>query len=238
MNRISRVDFLGTILLLSATILLVAALEETANEYKWRSAFVITALVVSGLSWILFLAWSWKVTPREGVLEPIFPWRFMQNRVFSGLLLYELSQDCGSAQRKGICSLVPRCVFLTGAPLTVCIVQIPLRFQIVNSLSALQASIRLLPFALLLPVGSIATAALAGKAKIPPVYLFIIASALQTAGCALLSISPTTGNISKAQYGYQAISGIAIGSNLATVTVMTPFTVEKRDKCKALIPRT
>jgi hypothetical protein len=109
-------------------------------------------------------------------------------------------------------------------------IQIPLRFQIINGLSPLQAGIRLLPFAVLLPVGSVFAAGIAGKAKVPPLYLFIAASILQIIGFALLSTSPTDGHLNPAQYGYQVICGFAIGSVLATLTVMTPFSVETRDK--------
>lgn len=82
-----RVDFLGTGLLLSATILLVAPLEEADVTYAWDSAFVIVLLIVSGISWIGFLFWSRKVTRGSGAREPVFPWRFMQSRVRIGLLL-------------------------------------------------------------------------------------------------------------------------------------------------------
>lgn len=82
-----RVDFLGTALLLSASILLVVVLEETGIHFEWRSAFAIAVLIVSCLSWLGFLVWSWKVTRTEGVREPVFPWRFMQSRVFMGILV-------------------------------------------------------------------------------------------------------------------------------------------------------
>lgn len=121
-------------------------------------------------------------------------------------------------------------MFLTGAPLTVALIQIPTRAQAVYGTSALDAGIRLLPFALLVPIGSILGAAITGKAKIPPIYISIGGSAIQIVGFALLSISPTRTSESKAQYGYQVIAGFSVGINLACLTVMAPFAVEKRDK--------
>ena len=85
-EQMRRVDYLGTLLLLSATILLVVVLEQTAIQYRWDSAFAIVLLIISGLSWMLFLAWSWKLTRAEGVQEPVFPWRFVQSRICIGLL--------------------------------------------------------------------------------------------------------------------------------------------------------
>ena len=126
-------------------------------------------------------------------------------------------------------------MFLTGAPFTVAVIQIPLRFQAVQSLSPLQAGIRLLPFALLSPIGSGVAAGVVGRMKIPPVYVMLGGSAVQIVGFALLSISPTTSGASGAEYGYEAIAGFAVGINTACLVVMTPFVVEEKDKCSLLL---
>lgn len=54
---------------------------------------------------------------------------------------------------------------------------------------------------------------------------------MQIVGFALLSMSPTTRNVNKAEYVYEAIAGFAVGVNLSCLIVVTPFTVETRDKC-------
>lgn len=128
-------------------------------------------------------------------------------------------------------------MFLTGAPFTVAVIQIPLRFQAVNGLSPLQSGIRLLPFAILSPIGSGIAAGVTGKMKIPPVHVMLVGSAVQIVGFTLLSFSSTTSNISNAQYGYEAIAGFAVGINIACLIVMTPFLVEERDKCKFIQDR-
>ena len=125
---------------------------------------------------------------------------------------------------------IVRTVFLTGAPLTVAIVQIPSRFQVVDGVSALEAGIRVLPFSVLVPIGASATAALVGKTKIPPIYMSFFGSAMQVVGFALLSTLPLNTHDNQSQYGYQAIAGFAIGINLGCLTLMAPFAVEKRDK--------
>ena len=86
-----RVDFLGSAFLLLATLSLVAAVEEAGLSHGWRSAFVITLLVVSGVLWTAFLLWERYITQRDnlpGAIEPVFPWRFVQNRVWMGMLMY------------------------------------------------------------------------------------------------------------------------------------------------------
>ena len=122
-------------------------------------------------------------------------------------------------------------MFLTGAPFTIAVIQIPLRFQAIQEASPLQAGIRLLPFAILSPLGSGLAAALAGKARVPPVYLLLLGSALQIIGFTLLSLSSYLQSTDAAQYGYEAIAGFSVGVNLACLVLMTPFTVEPKDKC-------
>ena len=59
-------------------------------------------------------------------------------------------------------------MFFTGAPFTVGVIQITLTFQAVYCLWPIGAGLRLLPFAVISPIGSGVAAGLAGRAKIPP----------------------------------------------------------------------
>ena len=86
-QSLQRLDVIGASLLLIATVFLVAALEEAGLRSPWKSPFVISLLVISGLGWIIFLFWERRVTLRSGIQEPIFPWRFIQSRVWMGMLL-------------------------------------------------------------------------------------------------------------------------------------------------------
>ena len=87
-ESLERVDFLGFIFLLAATILLVAPLEEAGIRYAWNTPFIIALLVLSGLFWIAFVIWSWKITETAGNCEPVFPWRFLQSRIWIGMIMY------------------------------------------------------------------------------------------------------------------------------------------------------
>ena len=86
-QNLRRIDVPGAILLLIATLFLVAALEEAGVEYPWRSAFVITLLTISGLAWIAFVLWERMITLHTRHTEPVFPWRFFQNRAWIGMIL-------------------------------------------------------------------------------------------------------------------------------------------------------
>ncbi|CAJ2500890.1 Uu.00g037430.m01.CDS01 [Anthostomella pinea] len=128
-----RIDITGTILLLISTVLLVAALQEGGLRYPWKSGFVIALCTISGLGWIAFLIWERSVTLGSTLQEPVFPWRFAQNRVYIGLLLNT--------------SFIGAAFFCTTF-------QLPQRFQVVNGLPPIQAGIRFLPFTLAAPFGS------------------------------------------------------------------------------------
>lgn len=86
-RNFKRIDVAGTLLLLSASVLLVAAFEEAAHGRDWDSGLVIAFLAVSVVLWIAFILWERRITLTEGLQEPIFPWRFLQSRVRIGMIL-------------------------------------------------------------------------------------------------------------------------------------------------------
>jgi hypothetical protein len=115
-------------------------------------------------------------------------------------------------------------------PFTVAIIQIPLRFQAVNDLSPLQAGIRLLPYSVLNPIGSIMAPYAAKRFQIPPMYIMLFGAAIQVIGTFLLSVAPDSTSVPAESYVYEGLAGLGTGLNLACLIVMTPFNVEKRDK--------
>ena len=123
-----------------------------------------------------------------------------------------------------------RNAFFLGAPFNVVIFSLPQRFQIVNGTSPLGAGIRLLPFTCAAPVGSIVSSMVAGKLKIPPIYLVVTASCLQIVGFSMLSTLPDVKYMLRAQYGYEVVAGFGVGINISTLVLMTPASVQKRDQ--------
>ena len=86
-SQLGRVDYLGVILILAATVLSITALEEAGKKFSWDSPFIIVICICAGLAWMLFFFWSWLITSDTAHREPVFPWRFMQSRRRFGLLL-------------------------------------------------------------------------------------------------------------------------------------------------------
>ncbi|KAI1267056.1 MFS multidrug transporter-like protein [Xylariaceae sp. FL1019] len=212
-KSMSRLDYPGTALLLLSTLSLVAAFEEAGLLFPWKSAYVIVLLIASIIGWVVFLIWERRVTLAAGIREPIFPWRFVQDRVWVGMIL---------------------CALFLGAPFFTTNFQLPQRFQIVNGLSPLQAGIRVIPFTLASPFGSVVAPVICKIFKVPPIYLVFCAAIIQVIGFALLSSVPPSRTIVAAQYGYEIIAGFGCGINITLLLLMTPFSVQERDKAVAL----
>ncbi|MCJ1356673.1 MAG: hypothetical protein MMC33_006668 [Icmadophila ericetorum] len=210
-NLFSRIDFLGTALLLSATVFLVTALQEAGTQYKWSSALVIVFLVLSGILLIAFIAWAKVLNIGTRQQEPVMPWQLMKHRVFMGILLV---------------------TFLAGVPFTVAIINIPERFQTVNNLSPGQAGIKLIPFSIFVSVGSALSSVFSSRFKIPPIFVVLLGAVMQTAGTALMSTLPL--EIGSNNYGYQVLTGIGIGLNLTVLILLTPNLIRGKDQSVAL----
>jgi len=86
-RSLARLDVSGAFLLLGATMLIVAVLLEGGLSIAWNSGPAISLFVVSGVMWIAFLVNEWFFTKHERTLEPIFPWRFLRNKNWMGVLL-------------------------------------------------------------------------------------------------------------------------------------------------------
>ncbi|KAI1102716.1 putative multidrug resistance protein fnx1 [Jackrogersella minutella] len=201
-----RVDMPGTILILFATVTLTAAFEESDQRFPWKSAYVITLLVASGIFWIALLLWERYVEFSDKAREPILPWAFFTNREMVGILL--------------------NFTFL-GGPAIVSMLLIPQRFQLIYGTSSLNAGVYLIPFTLALPFGTIFASIIAGRLKVPPIYIILTGSCLQIIGFALLSTLPSTLEIPSKIYGFELISGWGCGMNFSLLFVMIPSVNEK-----------
>jgi predicted membrane channel-forming protein YqfA (hemolysin III family) len=78
------IDYLGGFLLLTASTLLVFALQEAGSvAFAWDSAAIIVALTIAGVSWIGFFARLWWLESFQkstSPIRPIVPLRVLFNR--------------------------------------------------------------------------------------------------------------------------------------------------------------
>ncbi|KAL4911013.1 hypothetical protein BDW74DRAFT_4902 [Aspergillus multicolor] len=208
-----RVDYLGFGLLLAASLFLIVAIEEAAILYTWDNAVVVTLLALCFPVFCAFLCWVWFLELRHSTREPVFPWRFAKNRVFTGLCL--------------IC-------LLSGVPLTTLILDLPSRFQILNNTSALDSGTRILPLTLTIAVSSALAGGITARRRVPPIYVFALSAVLQTVGLGLLYSVPADNPLGAKIYGYQTLIGTGVGLCLATAILMVPSLVDEKDLSAAL----
>ncbi|KAJ4264444.1 hypothetical protein NW762_005644 [Fusarium torreyae] len=205
----ARIDVLGIILLLAASVLLVFALEQGGTRYPWRSAAIIATLALSVACFIAFGFWEVHVEHSPGKQEPVFPPSICKQRISSAMLL----TAC-----------------FVGFPFVSMVVNIPQRAQAVYGLSPSRAGIILLPMMLVSPAATVLSGVLTGKAEIPPAYLIIGAAALQVLGVGLTCSLPTDATgMPDAQYGYEVLMGAGFGLSLATILTFARVVVSERN---------
>jgi hypothetical protein len=77
------------------------------------------------------------------------------------------------------------------------------------------AGVQTMPFTFITPFGSAIASTVAGKLKIPVVYIVSLSGVLQTLEFGLLASLPTSGDIPTRIYGFQVIAGFGCGINIS-----------------------
>ncbi|KAH9810508.1 Major facilitator superfamily domain, general substrate transporter [Teratosphaeria destructans] len=200
-TALRKVDVVGTLLLLLASVLLVFALQEAgAEKYAWNSPIIVAAFVVSGSAATAFVIWeiglekmssSWQV-------EVVFPIRLLGDRALAAAFIVTT---------------------LNGFVWFVGIVGLPERFQIVSGDGPVKAGLRLLPTMGSAAVGTFIAAAMSSWINLTS-YATVIASGLQVVGCGLFTSLTDTRHVSESAYGFQVLLGLGFGMSIASTTIM------------------
>ncbi|MCJ1306888.1 hypothetical protein MMC25_000532 [Agyrium rufum] len=208
-ETISKIDVVGALTLLAASILLFSALEEGGTHSSWRSATVLCLLIIGVLFWIFFFAREKWQSMRPIGHESVLPWDIISDRFPTAVLLH----GC-----------------FTGGSFLLVIINLPQKFQIVNEVSPFGAGYRLLALMLCSPLGSLASGIMVEKIKLSPFYPMILGSVLQTIGLALMTTLPTVQtSVPAAQYGYEVILGLGFGLSMSVILMTTPLVVKPKD---------
>ncbi|KAH8695843.1 major facilitator superfamily domain-containing protein [Phaeosphaeriaceae sp. PMI808] len=207
-HTLARLDGTGCFFILSATTLTVAVLLEGGVTIAWGSTTAIAMIVVSGLMWTSFAFNEWYVTKRDAQTEPIFPWRFLSNRVWMGVLLSSL---------------------LAGVPYSILIITIPQRFQQLGGASPISSGSRLIAFNALIPTFGVVTNVVIKKTGVAFIWMLLFGSFLQLGGLIWFAVLPEDGTVPTNIYGCQVLTGSGVGIILSTTLLMTGVVVETRD---------
>lgn len=199
-------DYVGTILILGCTVLLVFILNQTAiREFPWKSGPTISLLTISGICWIVMLLWQREISRNRKYrhIRPQFPWQVLTDRVM-------------------MCTLGTS--VLTGFIMFLAIVHIPMRAQIVNLYDAVKSGLLLLPLMGSMAIGSMLGGGLSAK-KNNTFWTLNGASVLMLVGSGFLSTLGETLRPESKQWGFEVILGLGLGFNMATATFITSLQV-------------
>lgn len=126
--------------------------------------------------------------------------------------------------------------FLMGAPMTIASISLPQRYQLVNELSPLDAGVKFLAYGVPFPYGVVVSSVLAGRFRVPFIYIIGLGTALQIIGFALLSTTPNTVDTWGGQFGYSFIAGLGVGITGGLYTFLNPLSINKKEQCRFPVP--
>ncbi|KAH3109383.1 hypothetical protein KXW57_006984 [Aspergillus fumigatus] len=196
-GKLRQLNGLGVLTIMPGVVCLCLALQWGGSQYAWGEGRIVALLVLTFLCLIAFvLIQVWK--PEQATLPPRV---FLQRSIASGFWA--------------------SCCF--GAHMIVFVIYLPLWFQVIDGVSAVDSGIRLLPMLLSLVVASILTGGLVSRIGYYTPFL-MLGIVLSSIGAGLLT---TLGvHTSSAKWiGFQVLYGFGLGTcnqipNMAAQTVL------------------
>ena len=183
-ERVRRLNYLGIIIFIGASVSLIMAIAFVGAVYEWGSGEIIGLFVCSGVLWIAFClqqGFSFLTT----VKDRHSPVHFLQS--YEMCILFVQIAACIT------------CIFIP-------VYFIPLFFQFVRNDSPLEAGVRLLPFVFVAVFGAILNGAIMERYGFYMPW-FTIGGVLNTVGGALLYTTDLGSNAGKI-YGYSVITAL------------------------------
>ncbi|RHZ83132.1 hypothetical protein Glove_99g40 [Diversispora epigaea] len=190
LDKLKRIDYLGTLLIVLATVSLLLALNWGGNEYSWTSAIVLSLLVVGGVLYVVFALVEIFI-----VVEPIAPPRVFRNLTVNS------------------CFIV---TFFQGAAFYSMIFFIPVYFQVIKGESATKSGLELIAYVM----GTVFAVLFVGftlsiTTKISYRMFCIAGGVFISIGAGLCTLLDENSNRGE-QIGYTLILGIGMGLIMQT----------------------
>lgn len=200
--KVKAIDYIGILLTLASSTLVVLALEWAGGEYSWGSASVIAPLVLGIVVGAVFIVWEWK-----GAWHPVMPLRIFRSALVNGAAITS---------------------FINGWLFVVQIYYIPAFFQLAQGYTAIQAGALLLPITLTQTVCSTLSGLIihwTGRYRESIIAGWI----LWTVGLGLYStFDAGSATVGKA-IGYGILTGAGVGQTLQPLLIAIQAGVERKD---------
>ena len=199
-RMVHRIDYAGTVLLVSAVGSILLAVTWGGTQYAWGSPIIIALSVVGAILLAAFVAVERRAA------EPVLPLHLFRNRVFA---------------------VSTATMFIVGLAMFGGIIYLPLFLQVVGRKSATSAGLLLLPLILGIVFTSIVSGRVisrTGRYKAFPVVGMLVMSL----GLYLLStMGPTTTEVSAGVY--MVVLGLGLGMVMQVLVLAVQNAVERRD---------
>lgn len=182
-GKLKQLDPIGNLAFFPGIICLVLALQWGGTEYAWKDARIIVLLVLCGVLCLIFVGIQvWK--KEEATVPP----RIVKQRSVAASLWFG---------------------FFHGAGLMILTYYLPIWFQAIKDVDAVQSGIMLLPLILSTVVGSLSSGVVISRVGYYTPF-FYLSSILMPIGAGLMTtFTPTTGH--PKWIGYQIIFGLGLG---------------------------
>ncbi|KAI9505383.1 major facilitator superfamily domain-containing protein [Coemansia spiralis] len=204
-EKLKKVDFIGSLVLIGAVVMLLLAFTWGGKTFAWNSAKVVCLLVFGVVTIGVFLLVEWKTPADPAVPLPLF-----RNR---NVCLSVLGQ------------------FFIGITMFVPLFFIPIWYTIVKDSSAISAGLHLLPYLLSISLVSVASGfAVTGTGRYRE--LVIVGSAIMVVGAGLMILFDENINQGK-QIGFLIIMGFGLGLNIQILLIVVQTAAEIKDMAAA-----
>ncbi|MCJ1283794.1 hypothetical protein MMC26_003125 [Xylographa opegraphella] len=200
-EQVDQLDPIGTVCLLSGTVCLLLALQWGGSIYAWKSGRIIALLVIFGVLAVAFVGVQIWLQEKATV-----PPRIANNRSVSGSAFWS---------------------FCTTGSLTVIITYLPIWFQAIQGVSAVESGIRLLPLILALVIASLLAGGLVSRIGYYAPFL-IAGTVILSVGTGLLTTWTVTTSEPK-WLGFQIIVGFGIGLSQQQAGLAAQTVLSKKD---------
>ncbi|KAJ1844376.1 hypothetical protein LPJ73_005191, partial [Coemansia sp. RSA 2703] len=203
--KLKKVDFLGSLVLIGAVVMILLALTWGGNAFPWKSARVICLLVFGVLLLGVFLVIEWK-TPAD----PTVPLRMFKNRNVSVSVLGQ---------------------FFMGVAMFVPMFFIPIWYTIVKHSGSISAGLHLLPYLLSISIVSVVSGVLVTKTGRYRLMV-ILGTAVFVVGAGLMVLFDEKINMGK-QIGFMIIMGFGLGFNIQILLIVVQTASKTEDMAAA-----
>lgn len=195
-------DPLGTALFLPSITCLLLALEWGAAEYPWSAPRMIALLVVFSVLFVAFIIWQYFTRNTTATVP--------------ARIIFQRSVAFGGASQ-----------FCVGSTMLTVSIYIPLWFQAIKGVSAMQSGINTIPLVLSVVVGSILSGGLVQKIGYYTPFM-ILGSCFMAVGAGLLT-TWTMGTNTAMWIGYEIIIGFGVGCTMQHPNIAVQTVLPKHD---------